>query len=69
MEKINRFKVLITLYAVLLGYCVLFSTNVLFNVCAVFGGLCVVVLGFAYIEEHMTAKEKTFFNKIVNEMV
>lgn len=69
MEKINRFKVLIALYAVLLGYCVLFSANVLFNVCAVFGGLCVVALGFAYIEEHMTAKEEAFFNKIVNGMV
>lgn len=65
MEKINRFKVLFALWAILLGYCAFINTNVHFIVIAVFFGYCALVLGFAYVLDNMNEKEKRFFNKIV----
>ena len=38
IKNINRFKVLIALWAILLGYCALISTNVYFNAFALFFG-------------------------------
>jgi uncharacterized membrane protein HdeD (DUF308 family) len=67
MKQINRFKVLIALWAILLGYCALISTNVYFNAIALFIGLCALILGFAYVEEHMTEKEERFFNNLAKK--
>ena len=67
MKQINRFKVLIALWAILLGYCAFISTNVYFNAIALFFGLCALILGFAYVEEDMTEKEERFFNNLGNE--
>lgn len=67
IKNINRFKVLIALWAILLGYCALISTNVYFNAIALFFGLCALILGFAYVEEHMTEKEERFFNNLGNK--
>lgn len=63
--KVNRFKVLFALWAFLLAYCAFVSTNVYFNVCAIFGGFCALILRFAYIVENMNEKEKTFFNGLL----
>ena len=67
MKQINRFKVLIALWAILLGYCALISTNVYFNAIALFFGFCALICGFAYVEEHMTEKEERFFNNLSNK--
>ena len=67
MKQINRFKVLIALWAILLGYCAFISTNVYFNAIALFFGLCALILGFAYVEDDMTEKEERFFNNLGNE--
>lgn len=67
MNKINRFKVLFALWAILLGYCVFVSTDVYFNAIAIFCGSYALILGFAYVEDNMSEKEKTFFNKLVNK--
>lgn len=67
MKQINRFKVLIALWAILLGYCAFISTNVYFNAIALFFGLCALILGFAYVEEDMNEKEERFFNNLGNE--
>lgn len=68
MKQINRFKVLIALWAILLGYCAFISTNVYFNAIALFFGLCALILGFAYVEERMTEKEKRFFNNLTKKL-
>ena len=62
--KVNRFKVLYAVWVFLLVYCTFVSTNVYFNVCAVFGGYCALILGFAYVLYNMNEKEKRFFNRI-----
>ena len=62
--KVNRFKVLFAVWALLLAYCAFVSTNVYFNVCAIFGGSCALIWGFACIAENMNEKEKRFFNRI-----
>ena len=62
--KVNRFIVLFAVWALLLAYCAFVSTNVYFNVCAVFGGFCALILGFAYVLDNMNGKEKRFFNRI-----
>lgn len=67
IKNINRFKVLIALWAILLGYCALISTNVYFNAFALFFGFCALILGFSYVEEHMTEKEERFFNNLGNK--
>lgn len=67
MKQINRFKVLIALWAILLGYCALISTNVYFNGFVLFFGFCALCLGFAYVEKHMTEKEERFFNNIAKK--
>ena len=67
MKNINRFKILFALWAILLGYCALISTNAYINVIMIVLGFCAFILGFAYIEEHMTEKEKRFFNKLGND--
>jgi len=66
MNKINRFKVLFALWAILLGYCAFISTNVYFNACAIFVGFCALICGFCYVEEHMNEKEERFFNNTLN---
>ena len=67
MKQINRFKVLIALWAILLGYCAFISTNVYFNAFVLFFGFCALILGFAYVEEDMNEKEERFFNNLGNE--
>jgi hypothetical protein len=62
--KVNRFIVLFAVWALLLAYCAFVSTNVYFNVCAVFGGFCALILGFAYVLDNMNESEKRFFNRI-----
>ena len=64
MNNINRFKVLFAMWAFLLAYCAFISTNVYFNAIAIFGGLCALILGFAYVLDNMNGKEKRFFNRI-----
>lgn len=64
MKHVNRFKVLFALWAILLGYCALICTNEVINIILIVLGFCAFILGFAYIEEHMTEKEKRFFNKL-----
>ena len=67
MKQINRFKVLIALWTILLAYCVFISKNVYFNAFVLFFGFCALILGFAYIEDDMTEKEERFFNNLGNE--
>ena len=67
MNNINRFKVLFAMWAFLLAYCAFVSTNVYFNAFALFFGFCALILGFAYVEEHMTEKEERFFNNLANK--
>ena len=67
MKQINRFKVLIALWAILLGYCALISTNVYLNAIVLFFGFCAALVGFAYVEEHMTEKEERFFNNLAKK--
>ena len=67
MKQINRFKVLIALWTILLAYCVFISTNVYFNAFVLFFSFCALILGFAYIEDDMTEKEERFFNNLGNE--
>lgn len=67
MKQINRFKVLIALWTILLGYCVFISTNVYFNAFVLFFSFCALILGFAYVEEDMNEKEERFFNNLGNE--
>jgi uncharacterized membrane protein HdeD (DUF308 family) len=67
IKNINRFKVLFAMWAVLLAYCALISTNVYFNAFALFFGLCALVLGFAHVGENMTEKEERFFNNLADE--
>ena len=66
MNKINRFKVLFALWAILLGYCAFFSTNVYFNVCAIFVGFHALICGFCFVEKNMNKKEERFFNNMLN---
>lgn len=64
-KYINRFKVLLILWAIVLCYCVFISTDIYFNGIAIFCGFCAFVLGFAYVEKSMTENEERFFNKII----
>jgi len=67
MKQINRFKVLIALLAVIITYCGLYGFNKYVNTLLILFGVCVVILGFAYIEGHMTEKEERFFNNLINK--
>lgn len=64
MKKINRFKVMFALWAMLLAYCTFISTNVYFNAVIIFVGAMLTILACAHICETMTEKEETFFNKL-----
>lgn len=66
MKKINRFKVLFALWAVLIAYCAFISTNVYFDVTAIFLGILLFIGGVAYIEENMNEKEERFFNNFTS---
>lgn len=67
IKNINRFKILFALWAILLAYCIFVSTSVHFNAIAIFCGSYALILGFAYVEDNMNEKEKTFFNKLFNK--
>ena len=63
MKRFNRFIVIISLWAMLLGFCAFVSTNVYLNAIVLSLGFCAALVGFAYVEENMNEKELRFFNK------
>lgn len=64
MKKINRFNIIFALWAIVLGWCAFFSTNVYVNAIVLFFAFLFMVCCMAYVDEHQNEKEEKFLNKL-----
>jgi uncharacterized membrane protein len=63
MKKVNRFAVMLWVFAIIMVSCI-FRSNAYQNAVIILLSVCGVMIGFAAIEKRMNEKEKRFFNKL-----
>lgn len=61
---INRFKVLIILWILTIGWCCFFSSSTYINLIVIVLGFFAMILGFGYVESNMNKKELRTFKKL-----
>lgn len=64
--KMNRFKFLLYMWAIIIVWCAFFSPNTILNVCVIAISFVSILVGFCYIQNHMNESELRFFNKLRN---